>query len=143
MQLGYVGIAAAGADTAFLARRYPFAAGLLAAFAVGACVIGLLPPGGEDTLADSVFPYAQLAPLAFLPAIAWISWNERGRRLRVLATLVWLLFLPLVLGDPAAGGILNRVADVAIGACVAAFALIARDAPAGRSGAWTSRATAG
>lgn len=90
-----------------------------------AFVIGLLPPGDKGTLADAVFPYAQLAPLALLPSVAWVSRNGRRRPLLALAALVWLLFLPLVLGDPPVGGLFNRLADLAIGAWLAAFALIA------------------
>jgi hypothetical protein len=128
MQAGYVGIAVAGVAAAFLARRHPVAAGLLAAFATGALVIGLLPPTSDATLADTLFRYAQLAPLAFLTAIAWISWRERRRGLRVLAALAWLVFLPLVFGEPPLGGILNRLADLAVGAWLVTFAWTATDA---------------
>ena len=122
MRAGYVGIAIAGAGSAFLARRYGIAAALLGLFAAGALLIGLLPPTGEATLADTLFPYAQLAPLAFFPAIAWISWRARRRALRISAALAWLLFLPLVLGEPPLGGILNRAADLLMAAWLAAFA---------------------
>lgn len=122
MQAGYVGIADAGGAAAFLARRHRVAAALLAAFAAGALAIGLMPPTGGTTLADAVFRFAQLAPLAFLPAIAWISWRERRRGLIVLAAITWALFLPLVAGEPPLGGLLNRVADLAMAAWLVAFA---------------------
>jgi hypothetical protein len=122
MRVGYVAIAIAGAAAAFVARRYRVAAALLAVFAAGALAIGLLPPTGEGTLADTVFGYAQLAPLAFLPAIAWLSWRERRPALLVLAVLAWLLFLPLVFGEPPFGGLLNRVADLVMAAWLTTFA---------------------
>ncbi len=122
MRAGYIGIALAGAGAAVLARRQRIAAMLFAAFAAGALLIGLLPPTGGSTLADAVFPYAQLAPLAFLPAIGWVSWRDRRTALRVLAVLVWLLFLPLVFGEPPAGGMLNRAADLAMAAWLATYA---------------------
>lgn len=129
MRLGYAGIAIGGWSAAFLARRYPIPAVLLAGFAAGALAIGVLPPTGAHTdgLADQVFPYLQTAPLAFLPAVAWISWRTRRRLLVALAALIWLLFLPLVTGDPATGGIINRAADLTMGAWIAAFAWSERD----------------
>jgi hypothetical protein len=122
MQAGYVGIAVAGAAAAVLAARRRVAAVLLALFALGALTIGLLPPTGGTTPADDLFPYLQLAPLAFLPAIAWISWRERHKGLVLVAAVTWVLFLPLVLGEPPIGGMLNRAADLAMGAWLIAFA---------------------
>jgi len=122
MQAGYVGVALAGAGSAALAKRYRIPSALLVLFATGALVIGVLPPTGEEMLGDAVFPYAQLAPLALFPATAWISWRERRRGLLVPAVLLWLLFLPLVLGDPPGAGILNRAGDLAMAAWLAVFA---------------------
>lgn len=127
MRLGYAGIAVAGWSAAFLARRYRAPAVLLAVFAAGALAIGVLPPTDTGGPADQVFPYLQIAPLAFLPAVAWISWRTRRRRLLALAVLTWLLFLPLMSGEPALGGIINRAADLAMGAWVGAFAGTERD----------------
>jgi hypothetical protein len=123
MRLGYVGVAMAGGAAAYLARPSRVSAVLLAAFAIAALLIGLLPPTGEMDLADEVFPYLQFAPLAFLVAIAWSSWRTRHRALIVLAALVWLLFLPLAVGEPPGGGIVNRAADLAMGAWLATFAV--------------------
>jgi hypothetical membrane protein len=123
MRLGYVGVAFAGFAAAYLARSSRVSAILLAVFAIGALLIGILPPTGEMDLADAIFPYLQLAPLAFLPAIAWSSWRMRRRALVALAALVWLLFLPLVGGEPPGGGIVNRAADLAMGAWLATFAV--------------------
>ncbi len=122
MRVGYLAIAVAGAAAAYLARDYHIAAMLLVGFAAGTILIGLLPPTGEGTLPDTLFAYAQFAPLAFLPAISWISWRDRRRILLVLAVLAWLLFLPLMLGEPPLGGALNRAADLVLGAWLAAFA---------------------
>jgi len=126
MQAGYAGAAVAGLGAALLARRRRVAAVLLALFGIGAFAIGVLPPTSSEasggTLADQLFPYFQLAPLALFPAMVWISWRERRRSLVVFATIAVLLFLPL-LGHPPAGGLLNRVADLAIAAWLIAFAL--------------------
>lgn len=122
MRAGYVAAAVAGSAAAWLARRHGLPALLLAAFAVGALVIGLLPPTGGDTIADRVFPIARLAPLAFLPAIAWISWRERRPALLVLTTLTVALFLPLVFGDLPFGGLLNRAADLSMAGWLSWFA---------------------
>jgi hypothetical protein len=131
MRAGYVAVAAAGAGAAWLARRYGLPALLLALFAAGALVIGLLPPTGGDTTADQVFPIAQLAPLAFFPAIAWISWRERRPPLLVLSALAIVLFLPLAFGEPPFGGLLNRAADLAMAGWLSWFARPYLDVPAG------------
>lgn len=126
MQAGYAGVAIAGLGAAFLARRRPVAAVLLALFGIGALALAILPPTGSQanggTFADSLFPYFQLAPLAFFPAIAWITWRERGRLLIATAAIAWLLFLPLVSGEPPSAGLLNRGADLAMAAWLVAFA---------------------
>ncbi len=127
MRLGYAGVAVAGWAAALLARRLRVAAALLAVFATGAFAIGLLPPTGRGDLADQVFPYLQVAPLAFLPAVAWISLRTGRRVLMALAALVWLLFVPLLVGEPALGGIINRAADLAMGIWLGVFAWTARD----------------
>ena len=129
MRAGYAGIAIAGGAAAYLARSFRISAILLAVFAIGALLIGLMPPTGGTGLADELFPYLQLAPLAFFPAIAWISWRMRRRALVVLAALVWLLFLPLVVGEPPGGGIINRAADLAVGGWLATFAVMVERAP--------------
>jgi hypothetical protein len=126
MRLGYVGFAIAGWSAAFLAARYRAPALLLTVFGVGTLCIGLLPPTDTGGLADQVFPFLQLAPLAFFPAVAWISWRTRRKMVLVLAALAWLLFLPLVFGEPAHGGIINRAADLAMGAWIGVFALTER-----------------
>jgi hypothetical protein len=131
MRFGYVAIAFAGAAAAWLARRHGAPALLLAAFATGAIVIGLLPPTGGDTIADRVFPIAQLAPLAFFPAIALISWRERRPALMVLTALVIVLFLPLAFGEPPFGGLLNRAADLAMAGWLSWFARPLLDVQAG------------
>jgi hypothetical protein len=123
----------AGAGAAWLARRHGLPALLLALFAAGALVIGLLPPTDGDTLADRVFPIAQLAPLAFFPASAWISWRERRPPLVVLSALAFVLFLPLAFGEPPFGGLLNRVADIAIAGWLSLFARPYLDEGAGAS----------
>ena len=127
MRLGYAGVGVAGWAAAFLARRYRVASALLAVFATCALAIGLLPPSGRGDFADQVFPYLQVAPLAFLPAVASISLRIRRRVLVALAAAAWLLFAPLVLGQPALGGIINRAADLAIGIWIGVFAWTARD----------------
>ncbi len=123
MRLGYAGIAVAAGAASYLARRFRVSSVLLAVFAVGALGIGIMPPTGGDGLADQVFPYLQYAPLAFFPAIARISWRVRRRPLPALAVLSWALFLPLVIGDPPGSGLLNRAADLALGAWIAAYAV--------------------
>ena len=127
MRLGYAGVAVAGWAAALLARRLRVAAALLAVFATGAFAIGLLPRTGRGDLADQVFPYLQVAPLAFLPAVAWISLRTGRRVLMALAALVWLLFVPLLVGEPALGGIINRAADLAMGIWLGVFPWTARD----------------
>ena len=129
MRVGYAGVAVAGWSAALLASRYRAAALLLAVFATGAFAIGLLPPNGAGGLADQVFPYLQTAPLAFFPAIAWISWKTRRGWLGILAALALLLFLPLVFGELAHGGIINRGADLAMGLWLGAFAWSERGIP--------------
>lgn len=128
MRLGYAGMAVADWSAAFLAGRYRVAAVLLAVFGAGAMGIGLFPPTDTGSPADQVFPCLQFAPLAFFPAIAWISWRTRRRPLLVLAALAWLLFLPLVFGEPAVGGLLNGAADLAMGAWIGTFAWTERTA---------------
>jgi len=125
MRAGYLGIAGAGAGAAILVSRQRIAASLLLVFAVGALVIGLLPPG-SGALADAVFPVAQLAPLALLPAMVLVSLDRRDPALRWLAVLTVGLFFPLVLGEPPAGGLINRAADLAMGAWLGALALSGR-----------------
>lgn len=122
MRLGYLGAAAGGAGAAFLARPLRVPAVLLGVFATGALGLALLPPTGAGGLADEVFPYLQVAPLALLPAIALIARRHGRRHLRVLAVLAWVLFLPLVIGDPPGSGLINRAADLAMAAWLAAFA---------------------
>ena len=126
MQVGYAGAAVAGLGAALLARRWRVAAVLFALFGIGAFAIGVMPPTSSEasggTLADQLFPYFQLSPLALFPAMVWISWHERRRSLVVFATIAVLLFLPL-LGHPPASGLLNRAADLAIAAWLIAFAL--------------------
>jgi hypothetical protein len=129
MRLGYVGVAIAAWSAAFLTARYRAAAVLLALFATGAFAIGLLPPTDTGGLSDQVFPYLQGAPLAFLPAIAWISWRTRRGWLGVLAVVAWLLFLPLAFGEPMNGGILNRGADLTMGFWLGALAVTERETP--------------
>jgi len=125
MRGGYLGAAIAGLAAALLTRRRPVASGLLALFGLGALAIAILPPSSSEasggTVADSLFPVLQLAPLAFFPAIAWVSWSERRSSLIVLAVTAWLLFLPL-LGHPPNAGLLNRAADLAMAAWLIAFA---------------------
>lgn len=128
MRLGYAGLALAGWSAAFLAVRYRVAALLLVVFAIGALCIGLLPPRNSGGLADQVFPYLQTAPLAFLPAITWISWRTRRGWLAAFAALALVLFLPLTSGEPAHGGLINRGADLAMGLWLVAFAWTERDA---------------
>jgi hypothetical protein len=127
MRLGYAGIAVAGWSAAFLARRYRVPAVLLVLFAGGALTIGLLPPTDTGGPADQIFPYLQIAPLAFLPAIAWISWRTRRPWLLTLAALAWLLFLPLMSGQPVLGGIINRAADLVMGVWIGVFSWTERD----------------
>ena len=115
MRAGYAAVAIAGGAAAYLVRSSRVSAILLAVFAVGAFLIGLMPPTGGKGPADELFPYLQFAPVAFFPAIAWISWRMRRRALVVLAALAWLLFLPLVSGEPPGGGLINRAADLAMG----------------------------
>lgn len=125
MRAGYAGVAVAGLAAALLARRRPVAAVLLAVFGLGALAIGILPPTSSEasgsTTADRLFPYLQLAPLALFPALVWISWRERTRSLVVLGAIAVLLFLPL-LGHPPASGLINRFADLAMGAWLIAYA---------------------
>lgn len=135
MRLGYLGAATAGGAVCFLARRFRVSALLLAVFAGGALGLGLLPPTDQGGLADEAFPYLQLAPLAFFPAIARISWRTRRRPLLALTVLAWVLFLPLVFGEPPAGGLVNRAADLAMGAWIAAFALTPSLEPGNGDGA--------
>jgi hypothetical protein len=129
MRVGYAAAAVAGAGAALLARPRYLPAALLAVFGIGALAIGILPPTSSEanggTLADHLFPYLQLAPLALIPAMVWISWRERKRSLVAFATVAVLLFLPL-LGQPPASGLLNRAADLAIATWLAAFALTRR-----------------
>ena len=132
MRAGYAAVAIAGGAAAYLVRSSRVSAILLAVFAVGAFLIGLMPPTGGKGLADELFPYLQFAPVAFLPAIAWISWRMRRRALVVLAALAWLLFLPLVGGEPPGGGLINRAADLTMGAWLATFAMVVQRVPASR-----------
>ncbi len=129
MRLGYVGVGVAGWAAAFLARRYRVSSALLAVFATGALAIGVLPPSGRGGFADVVFPYLQVAPLAFLVAVASISLRARRRVLVAFAAVAWILFVPLVVGGPALGGIINRAADLAIGIWIGVFAWTVRDRP--------------
>jgi hypothetical protein len=116
IRIGYTGLASAAAGLAFLVRAQRLPALLFGLFAVGAVLIGLLPPTGEDSLGDRLFPYAQLAPLAFFPAALWVSWREHRLDLRAMGVLALLLFLPLAIGEPPFGGMLNRSADMAMAA---------------------------
>ncbi len=129
MRAGYAGVAIAGGAAAYLARSSRVSAILLAVFAIGALLIGLMPPTGGAGLADELFPYLQFAPLVLLAAIAWISWRMRRQALVILAALVWLLFVPLVVGEPPGGGMINRAADLAMGGWLATFALVVQRAP--------------
>lgn len=131
MRAGYVGAATAGAAAAWLARRHGLPALLLVLFAAGTLVIGLLPPTGGDTIAERVFPIAQLAPLAFLPASAWIARRERRLPLLVLSALAIVLFLPLASGEPPFGGLLNRAADLVMAGWLSWFARPYLDLAAG------------
>ncbi|MEJ2579979.1 MAG: hypothetical protein P8Z68_12965 [Kineosporiaceae bacterium] len=65
--------------------------------------------------------------MALLPATALISWRTRRLPLVALATLVWLLFLPLTSGESPHGGLINRAADLATGLRITAFAWTERD----------------
>lgn len=139
MRFGYLGAAIAAGAASVLARPFRVSALLLAVFAVGAFGLGLLPPTGADSLADHVFPYLQLSPLAYFPAIDSISWRTRRRPLLALAFLAWTLFLPLVIGEPPIGGLINRAADLVMGAWIAAFALDARHVSARHHNCQTSQ----
>jgi hypothetical protein len=141
MRAGYAGAAIAGLGAAFLARRRPVAAAFLALFGIGALAIGILPPtdsgASRGTPADRPFGFLQLAPLAFLPAIAWISWQERRRSLRALAAITWILFLPL-LAHPPGAGLINRAADLAMAAWLVAFAVTRMAEGRGEAGSTAS-----